>query len=112
MAEKAPQDGVEEEKVPPVSAPKQQTDRIQGEGEGETKTQTQTQTEGESGHRKMTMEDFERVQFLGEGSYAKVILVRHKETGKTYAMKAILKSHMTKVISVEMGRKRRSIRCE
>ena len=49
------------------------------------------------GHKKMGVKDFETLQFLGEGSYAKVTLVRHKATGNIFAMKAILKSHMTKV---------------
>ena len=48
-------------------------------------------------HKKVSVKDFEKAGFLGEGSYAKVLLVKHKTTGKVFAMKAILKSHMVKV---------------
>ena len=44
----------------------------------------------------MTIKDFQKLRFLGEGSYAKVMLVKYKSTGKTYAMKIILKFHMRK----------------
>ena len=50
-----------------------------------------------SAHKRMNIKDFEKLKFIGEGSYAKVLLVKHKETGKIYAIKAILKSHMRKV---------------
>lgn len=46
--------------------------------------------------KKTTRQDFEKIRFLGKGSYAKVFLVKHKETSKLYAMKAVLKSHMHK----------------
>ncbi len=45
----------------------------------------------------LTSEDFEMLNFLGEGSYAKVVQVRHKGSGKTFALKMILKKHVKKV---------------
>jgi serine/threonine protein kinase len=42
-------------------------------------------------------DDFEVIAFLGEGSYAKVVQVRQKVTGKILAMKIILKKHVKKV---------------
>ncbi len=42
-------------------------------------------------------DDFETINFLGEGAYAKVVHVRHKATSKSYALKIILKKHMKKV---------------
>ena len=60
----------------------------------------------------MTADDFEVLDFLGEGSYAKVVQARHKETGKVYALKVILKKHMKKVRETgHMSSKRRSIKC-
>jgi len=46
--------------------------------------------------KKMSREDFEKIRFLGAGSYANVFLVKHKQTEKLYAMKVILKSRMHK----------------
>lgn len=45
----------------------------------------------------VTMADFQPLRKLGEGSYAKVVLGKHKTTGKTFALKIILRSHMQKV---------------
>ena len=43
---------------------------------------------------KLTLNSFEVLSMLGEGSYAKVIKVRHKLTGRLYALKVIEKSHI------------------
>lgn len=40
---------------------------------------------------KVTMDDFSFVSCIGKGSYADVSLVRKKDTGKLYAMKALKK---------------------
>eukprot|EP00826_Nyctotherus_ovalis_P027429 TRINITY_DN2143_c0_g1_i5.p2 TRINITY_DN2143_c0_g1~~TRINITY_DN2143_c0_g1_i5.p2 ORF type:complete len:105 (+),score=22.29 TRINITY_DN2143_c0_g1_i5:130-444(+) len=44
-----------------------------------------------------SIDEFEFVNYLGEGSYAKVIQVRHKETGNVFALKMISKKHIRKV---------------
>ena len=64
----------------------------QGHGHG------QGQGHGQIGKkRKMCVNDFEILFFLGEGAYAKVVLVRYIQNGKTYAMKIIEKKHLVKV---------------
>ena len=45
----------------------------------------------------LTIDDYETVTFLGEGAYAKVIQAREKATGKTYAIKMIIKKFIKKV---------------
>lgn len=45
---------------------------------------------------KVQMEDFALVSFIGKGSYADVTLVRKKDTGKLYAMKALKKKYAEK----------------
>ncbi len=61
--------------------------------------------------RGMCADDFEVLEFLGEGSYAKVVQARHKDTGKVYALKVILKKHMKKVLwLVAFRSKRRNIK--
>ena len=52
----------------------------------------------------LTVEDFEVLCFLGEGSYAKVIQVRQKATSRIYALKAILRKHMKKVSTSPFSR--------
>lgn len=37
------------------------------------------------------LEDFERLKTLGTGSFGRVMLVRHRETGQHYAMKILNK---------------------
>jgi CRP-like cAMP-binding protein/tRNA A-37 threonylcarbamoyl transferase component Bud32 len=41
--------------------------------------------------------DLNAIQILGEGSYGKVTLVRHKISGKTFALKQITKQHVKKM---------------
>ena len=40
----------------------------------------------------MNIDDFEKILFLGKGAFSRVVLMKHKETGKMYAMKIILES--------------------
>lgn len=47
-----------------------------------------------------SIEDFEYLGHLGEGSYAKVIKVRYKETRDIFALKAVNKKLMRKVIFI------------
>lgn len=37
------------------------------------------------------LEDFDRLKTLGTGSFGRVMLVRHRETGQHYAMKILNK---------------------
>lgn len=39
----------------------------------------------------MTLNDFSMLSMIGIGNYAKVILVRRKASGRTYAMKIVKK---------------------
>jgi len=45
----------------------------------------------------MSLADFELIQILGEGSYAKVLKAKFKETGKIVAIKILEKYHIKKV---------------
>jgi len=45
-----------------------------------------------------SINDFNILNFIGEGGYAKVSKVVHKETNITYALKIILKAHVKKVL--------------
>lgn len=44
-----------------------------------------------------TVDEFEILNFIGEGSYAKVVEAIHKETKDTFALKIVLKKHVRKV---------------
>eukprot|EP00937_MAST-01D_sp_MAST-1D-sp2_P000059 g59.t1 len=46
--------------------------------------------------RPVTVEDFILLKVIGKGSFAKVLLVRKKDTGKLYAMKVLKKPHVVK----------------
>lgn len=48
--------------------------------------------------KKQTIKDFEIMQTLGKGSYAKVVLAKHLHSKKLYAVKVIDKQFLTKVI--------------
>ena len=39
----------------------------------------------------MTIEDFVMISLIGQGTYAKVYLVKHKSTDKLYALKVLKK---------------------
>jgi len=44
------------------------------------------------GKKKTTIKDFASLKVLGTGTYGKVMLVRHKQSQKLYAMKVLKKS--------------------
>lgn len=45
---------------------------------------------------KVTLDDFALLKVLGKGTYAKVVLVRKRDTGVIYAMKIIKKKRIQK----------------
>ncbi|EJD74028.1 AGC/PKA protein kinase [Loa loa] len=47
------------------------------------------------------LDDFDRVKTLGTGSFGRVMLVRHKESGSYYAMKILDKQKVVKLKQVE-----------
>ena len=49
---------------------------------------------GEMISSKVSMDDFNLLTVIGKGSYAKVLLVKKNDTGKTYAMKILKKKHI------------------
>jgi serine/threonine protein kinase len=49
-----------------------------------------------SNNRKVTLSDFELLQVLGKGNFAKVIQVKKKDTGKIYAIKILNKAKLKK----------------
>ncbi|GMT20647.1 hypothetical protein PFISCL1PPCAC_11944, partial [Pristionchus fissidentatus] len=48
-----------------------------------------------------SLDDFERIKTLGEGGFGKVMLVKHKETDKYYAMKILNKAKTVEKKDVE-----------
>uniref|UniRef100_A0A8C0HBE8 cAMP-dependent protein kinase n=1 Tax=Chelonoidis abingdonii TaxID=106734 RepID=A0A8C0HBE8_CHEAB len=48
-----------------------------------------------------TLDQFERVKTLGAGSFGRVMLVKHKETGNHYAMKILDKQKVVKLKQIE-----------
>ena len=61
---------------------------------------------------KHCLEDFELIKIVGEGAFAKVILVKHKVNEKLYAIKAIEKAMLRKVFTyihfiTSIGKKRK-----
>lgn len=51
--------------------------------------------------KKLTVEDFTMVKCVGKGSFAKVMMVKKKDTGRTYAMKILKKKDLVKRKQVE-----------
>ncbi|OAJ41001.1 hypothetical protein BDEG_24667 [Batrachochytrium dendrobatidis JEL423] len=45
-------------------------------------------------NKHLAVEDFELLKVIGKGSFGKVMQVRKKDTGRTYAMKIIKKAHI------------------
>lgn len=58
-----------------------------------------------------TLDDFESLRVLGKGSYGKVFLVRHKDSGteKLYAMKMLRKEHVLNRNQVEHTKTERNV---
>lgn len=53
------------------------------------------------GKKKTTIRDFSSLKVLGTGTYGKVMLVRHKESEKLYAMKVLKKALIREKNQVE-----------
>jgi len=51
--------------------------------------------------KKLTVDDFTMVKCVGKGSFAKVMMVKKKDTGRTYAMKILKKKDLVKRKQVE-----------
>lgn len=49
----------------------------------------------------VTLDDFDRLKTLGTGSFGRVMLVRHKDSGKYFAMKILDKGKVIKLKQVE-----------
>ncbi|KAJ1729889.1 hypothetical protein LPJ61_003305, partial [Coemansia biformis] len=47
-----------------------------------------------AGQRRVSLDDFHLLSIIGKGSYGKVMLARHKDTGKVMAIKVISKSKL------------------
>ena len=58
----------------------------------------------DSPRKKNSINDFDIIQALGRGSYAKVVLARNIFSGMQYAIKIIDKKFLEKVISFNVGR--------
>lgn len=56
-----------------------------------------------------TLDDFQLVKVLGKGSYGKVMLVKHANTGQTYAMKMLRKENVLKRNQVEHTKSERNV---
>eukprot|EP00438_Fugacium_kawagutii_P031868 Skav224121 [mRNA] locus=scaffold2427:283901:287027:- [translate_table: standard] len=59
------------------------------------------------------LDDFESLRVLGKGSYGKVFLVRHRDSGqdKLYAMKMLRKEHVLNRNQVEHTKTERNVHC-
>ncbi|ETV94244.1 AGC protein kinase, variant [Aphanomyces invadans] len=57
----------------------------------------------------MTVDDFDLLKVLGKGAFGKVLLVRRKSTGATYAMKVLKKEHVVAKSQVEHTRTERKL---
>lgn len=54
-----------------------------------------------SSKKAISVDDFEFLKMLGKGSFSKVCLVKHKESGKLFAMKVLTKSELAKRNQIE-----------
>merc|ERR1711915_562662 len=59
----------------------------------------------------VTLDDFDRIKTLGTGSFGRVMLVKHKDSGKYYAMKILDKTKVVKLKQVEHTLNEKRILC-
>lgn len=57
----------------------------------------------------LSVDDFEIISVLGRGNYGKVMLVKKNDTGKTYAMKTMHKSHLQEAGKMGLALNEKSI---
>lgn len=57
--------------------------------------------QSKSTKKQVSVDDFEFIKMLGKGSFSKVCLVKHKETGRLLAMKVLTKSELARRNQVE-----------
>ncbi|VDM82248.1 unnamed protein product [Strongylus vulgaris] len=58
-------------------------------------------TVGVGGFNTASLDDFDRIKTLGTGSFGRVMLVKHKQTGNYFAMKILDKQKVVKLKQVE-----------
>ena len=61
------------------------------------------------GNEKVTLDDFLLLSIIGKGSYAKVCLVKKKDTKKLYAMKIIKRSRLKKKSQINRVKTERNV---
>merc|ERR1712048_861746 len=59
----------------------------------------------------VNLESFDRIKTLGTGSFGRVMLVKHKDSGKYYAMKILDKTKVVKLKQVEHTLNEKRILC-
>lgn len=59
----------------------------------------------------VTLDDFDRIKTLGTGSFGRVMLVRHKDSAKYFAMKILDKTKVVKLKQVEHTLNEKRILC-
>lgn len=59
-------------------------------------SEKRAEKQGVAMNEKMTVDDFELLTVVGKGSFGKVMMVKKKDTGKTYAMKVLKKDQLVK----------------
>lgn len=59
----------------------------------------------------VALDDFDRIKTLGTGSFGRVMLVKHKDSGKYYAMKILDKTKVVKLKQVEHTLNEKRILC-
>lgn len=60
-------------------------------------------------HSKIVRKDFQKIQLIGRGSVGLIYLVKHKQTGKYYAMKVMQKKDMIKRNKVQRALTEREV---
>jgi hypothetical protein len=70
---------------------------------------TAASSESQGQQQRISLDDFERIRVLGQGSFGKVVLSRRKCSGKLYAIKTLTKQYVVKKKQVEHTRTERSV---
>jgi len=60
-------------------------------------------------HKKMSMNDFEKMKVIGKGAFGKVYMVKKRDTGEVFAMKVLNKQDILEREEVEHTRTERSV---